>query len=265
MAVGNVAYGPNQRDSFIASLYDFAENGAQDRRAFVLPTISYVPIAGENITYSATLFYNDNNETCPAALQRFLPPATTPKTSTFATRTLANWSVEADSGYSQIHGQNFRFHGFTMLSSLDALYAVHDIFFNHTQERGPAISGFISTLAMNPISRTFIETNRGLDPAGDPMGIDSTAGTYFMCEETFSWSYKNDTQVIETLVSDINSEIHAKLGDTLVPFLYLNNAGNGQDVFKSYNATNLARLHEIKAKYDSNGVFTNLLAGGFKL
>lgn len=265
MAVGSVAYGPNQRDYFLASLYDFAENGVQDRRAFVLPTISYAPIAGNDITYSATLFYNDNNETSPAALQRFLPPATTPKTSTFATRTLANWSVEADSGFSQVHGQNFRFHGFTILSSLDALYAVHDIFFKQTQERGPAISGFISTLAMNPISRTFIETNRGLDPAGDPMGIDSTAGPYFMCEETFSWSHENDTQVIATLMSDIDSEIHAQLGDTLVPFLYLNNAGNGQDVFQSYNATNLARLQEIKAKYDSNGVFTNLLAGGFKL
>lgn len=265
VAVGSVAYGSGQRDSFIANLYDFAQNGVQDKRAFVLPTISYVPAAGPNISYSATLFYNSNNETSPPALQQFLPPAVTPKTNTFASRTLANWSVEADQGFDQVHGQNFRFHGFTMLSSLDALYSVHDIFFNYTQEHGPAINGFISTLAMNPISRSFIETNRGLDPAGDPMGIDSAAGPYFMCEETFSWTLQNDTEVIEKLISDINSEMHAKVGDYLVPFLYLNNAGNGQDVFQSYNATNLARLKTIKQKYDSDGVYTNLLVGGFKL
>ncbi|KAL3304205.1 FAD binding domain-containing protein, partial [Colletotrichum asianum] len=265
VAVGNVAYGSGQRNSFLADLYDFSRNGVQDQRAFVLPTISYVPAAGPNITYSATLFYNDNNETSPSALQQFLPPQVIPKTSTFATRTLANWSAEADQGFDQVHGQNFRFHGFTMLSNLDALYTAHDAFFQLAQERGPAIKGFISTLAMNPISRSFIETNRGADPAGDPMGIDSDAGPYFMCEQTFSWSLKNDTGAIETLIADINSEMSAKLGDKLVPFLYLNNAGNGQDVFNTYNAANLQRLKTIKTKYDTEGVYTSLLVGGFKL
>lgn len=237
----------------------------QDQRAFVLPTISYVPAAGPNITYSATLFFNDDNETSPSALQRFLLPQVIPKTSTFATRTLANWSAEADQGFDQVHGQDFRFHGFTVLSNLDALYTAHDAFFQLAQERGPAIKGFISTLAMNPISRSFIETNRGADPAGDPMGIDSDAGPYFMCEQTFSWSLKNDAGAIETLISDINSDMSAKLGDKLVPFLYLNNAGNGQDVFNTYNDANLQRLKTIKARYDTEGVYTSLLVGGFKL
>ncbi|KAF4836886.1 Bifunctional solanapyrone synthase [Colletotrichum siamense] len=265
VAVGNVAYGSGQRDSFLADLYDFSRNGVQDQRAFVVPTISYVPAAGPNITYSATLFYNDNNENSPSALKQFLPPQAIPKTSTFATRTLAKWSAEADQGFDQVHGQNFRFHGFTMLSNLDALYTAHDVFFQLAQERGPAIKGFISTLAMNPISRSFIETKRGADPAGDPMGIDTDAGPYFMCERTFSWSLKNDTGAIETLIADVNSEMSAKLGDKLVPFLYLNNAGNGQDVFNTYNAGNLQRLKTIKAKYDTEGVYTSLLVGGFKL
>ncbi|KAK2754474.1 FAD binding domain protein [Colletotrichum kahawae] len=265
VAVGNVAYGSGQRDSFIDNLYDFSQNGVQDERAFVLPTISYVPAAGPNITYSATLFYNDNNETSPSALQRFLPPRAIPKTSTFATRTLADWSAEADQGFDQVHGQNFRFHGFTMLSNLDALYTAHDVFFQLAQERGPAIKGFISTLAINPISRSFVETNRGADPAGDPMGIDSDAGPYFMCEQTLSWSLKNDTGAVETLMLDIKSEMNAKLGDKLVPFLYLNNAGNGQDVFSTYNATNLQRLRTIQAKYDTEKVYSRLLVGGFKL
>ncbi|KAF5523465.1 Bifunctional solanapyrone synthase [Colletotrichum aenigma] len=236
VAVGNVAYGSGQRDSFLADLYDFSRNGVQNQRAFVLPTISYVPAAGPNVTYSATLFYNDNNETSPSVLQQFLPPQVIPKTSTFATRTLADWSAEADQGFDQL-----------------------------AQERGPEIKGFISTLAMNPVSRSFIETNRGADPAGDPMGIDSDAGPYFMCEQTFSWSLNNDTGAIETLIADINSEMSTKLGDKMVPFLYLNNPGSGQDVFNTYNAANLQRLKTIKAKYDNGGVYTSLLVGGFKL
>ncbi|KAJ0324771.1 hypothetical protein Brms1b_000998 [Colletotrichum noveboracense] len=230
VAVGNVAYGSGQRDSFLADLYDFSRNGVQDQRAFVLPTIFYVPAAGPNVTYSATLFYNDNNETSPSALQRFLPPQVIPKTSTFATRTLANWSAEADQGFDQVHGQNFRFHGFTMLSNLDALYTAHDAFFS---------------LPRNAAQRS--------------------KGPYFLCEQTFSWSLNNDTGAIETLIADINSEMSAKLGDKMVPFLYLNNAGNGQDVFNTYNAANLQRLKTIKAKYDTGGVYTSLLVGGFKL
>ncbi|KAF5007214.1 hypothetical protein FDECE_6448 [Fusarium decemcellulare] len=214
VAVGQVAYGPGQRDSFIRNLYDFSQTGVLDQGAFVLPTISYVPAAGPNITYSAILFYNDNN-TSSSALENFLPPVVSPRSSTFSVRTMANWTAEADEGFDQVHGQNFRFHGFSMLADLDAMYAVHDIFFRHTQKRGPAIEGFISTLAMNAVSKSYITNNRGADPAGDPMGIDADRAPYFFCEETFSWSHRNDTKRIEQLMEDINVELRAKLGAPL--------------------------------------------------
>ncbi|CAG9954560.1 unnamed protein product [Clonostachys rosea f. rosea IK726] len=264
VAVGQVAYGPGQRDSFIKNLYDFSQTGVLDERAFVLPTISFVPAASPNITYSAILFYNDNN-TCPSALKSFLPPVSSPRSSTFSVRTMANWTAEADDGFDKVHGQNFRFHGFSMLADLNAMYAVHDVFFRHTQESGPAIEGFISTLAMNAVSKSYITNNRGADPAGDPMGIDADKAPYLLCEETFSWSSKNDTGRIEQLMADINEELRAKLGETIVPFLYLNNAGGGQDVFKGYNLANVARLRSIRDKYDESGFLTNQLIGGFKL
>lgn len=262
--MGKLEYGSDQGDSFLENLYDFSQNGVLDRRSFVLPTISFIPAAGPNITYSATLFYNDNN-TRPSALQRFLPPASKPQSNTFSMRTMSDWFVEADEGFDQVHGQNFRFHGFSILADLEALHIIHDTFFRYTQERGPAITGFISTLAMNAVSKSFITENRGLHPGGDPMGIDADSAPYFFCEETFSWSHKNDTGVIEELMEDINAELRFKLADFLVPFLYLNNAGGGQDVFPGYDASNLARLKGIKAKYDPSGVYTTQLIGGFKL
>jgi hypothetical protein len=66
-------------------------------------------------------------------------------------------------------------------------------------------------------------------------------------------------------MADINEELRAKLGETIVPFLYLNNAGGGQDVFKGYNLANVARLRSIRDKYDESGFLTNQLIGGFKL
>ncbi|KAF4473012.1 FAD binding domain [Fusarium albosuccineum] len=222
VAVGQVAYGPGQRDPFIRNLYDFSQAGVLDQRAFVLPTISYVPAAGPNITYSAILFYNDNN-TSPSALENFLPPVASPLSSTFSLRTMANWTAEADEGFDQVHGQNFRFHGFSMLADLDAI------------------------------------------PRRRPDGLDADRAPYFFCEETFSWSWKNETKLIDQLMEDINVELRAKLGDIIVPFLYLNNAGGGQDVFQGYNPANVARLRSMKEKYDESGLLTNQLVGGFKL
>lgn len=265
VAIGQVSYGSNQRDAFMENLYDFTQNGLLDEHAFVLPTISFVPAVSPNITYSAMLFYNGGNNTSPPALENFLGPEMMPTSSTFSVRSLTDWFIEADSGYEQIHGQNFRFHGFSMLANLEAAYKVHDTFFRYTKDRGPNITGFISTLAMNPISKSFIEINRGLSTAGDPMGIDANAAPYFFCEETFSWSYANDTILIEQLIQDINLDLYVELGDNLVPFLYLNNAGDGQEVFQGYDSINLERLKSTKSKYDPSGLYTNKLVGGFKL
>ena len=264
VTVGKIFYGPNLRDSFINSLYNFSQEGVLDPHAFVLSTMSYVPFASPNITYSGDLFYN-GNDTTPKALEEFLPPLAFPKSNTFSTRTMADWSVESDEGFEQVKGQNFRFHGFSMLSDLDAMFVAHDIFFRYVQERGQNITGFISTLAMNPISKNYIVAGRGEDASGDPMGIDAQGGPYFYCEETISWTLDSDTDSIRQLIDDLNTEIKDQLGDRLVPFLYLNNAGDKQDVFHSYNATNLERLVAIRDKYDPAGLYAEQLVGGFKL
>jgi hypothetical protein len=264
VTVGQLSYGPGQRDNFLQNLYQYSQSGVLDTRAFVLPAISYVPAASRNITYSAAIFYGAN-DTSPEALEDFLPPKAAPTSNTFAARTMANWSAESDEGYDQIHGQSFRFHGFSMLADLDAMYAVHDIFFKYAKERGPNITGFISTLAMNAVSESYITTGRGQDPSGDPMGIDVSAAPYFFCEETISWSYEADTALIEQLIQDINAELDSTLEDIIIPFVYLNNAGGVQDVFANYDATNLGQLIAIRDKYDPAHIYRKQLVGGFKI
>ena len=48
-------------------------------------------------------------------------------------------------------------------------------------------------------------------------------------------------------------------------YIYLNDADKGQKVFESYGDESVARLKEIRAKYDPARVFTDLMPGGFKV
>lgn len=49
------------------------------------------------------------------------------------------------------------------------------------------------------------------------------------------------------------------------PYIYLNYAGQRQDVFAGYGAVNIVKMKALSKKYDPNGVFQRLVPGGFKL
>lgn len=48
-------------------------------------------------------------------------------------------------------------------------------------------------------------------------------------------------------------------------FIYMNYAGQDQDVYAGYGPESVARLKEVQSKYDPQGVFKNLQPGYFKL
>ncbi|KAI0538639.1 hypothetical protein GGR58DRAFT_500987 [Xylaria digitata] len=94
---------------------------------------------------------------------------------------------KCNEGDDKVRRRNFRFHAFSMLADLGAMLPVHDTIFWFTQERGPNIVGFVSTLAMSAVTKSYVTVNRGEDPLGDPMGIDTDFAHYLFCEETLSW------------------------------------------------------------------------------
>lgn len=49
------------------------------------------------------------------------------------------------------------------------------------------------------------------------------------------------------------------------PFKYLNYAAEDQDPLASYGEENLEFLRKVRKAYDSDGLFTTLVPGGFKL
>lgn len=48
-------------------------------------------------------------------------------------------------------------------------------------------------------------------------------------------------------------------------YVYLNNADAGQAVFETYGKESGDRLKEIRAKYDPEKVYTELMPGGFEV
>jgi hypothetical protein len=62
-------------------------------------------------------------------------------------------------------------------------------------------------------------------------------------------------------MKNTNEEIEAKLQaiDGLSRYLYLNDAGKGQKVFESYGIESAARLKKIRAKYDHDRVYNDLM------
>ncbi|KAH8681906.1 FAD binding domain-containing protein [Xylariales sp. PMI_506] len=264
VTVGQVEYKGDVGQSIVKTLHDYAHDGAKDNRTFVLPNFSYVPAASPNVSYSVDLFYR-GNDTAPAALVNFTQSPLTPASSTFSARSMANWTVESDEGTDSVHGETFRFYAVSLQADLDAMYTLHDIFFNHTMAVGSNITGFISTMAMNTVTESFIIAGRGTDPSGDPMGIDAEQAPYMFTEMTVAWAFASDTPTVAKLQSAIQADVEDLLSDFISPFVYLNNAGGGQSVFNGYSADNVARLKTIRDKYDPSLVYTNQLSGGFKL
>ena len=85
--------------------------------------------------------------------------------------------------------------------------------------------------------------------------------------ETFSWTDPADDAMINGFAAQVTDAIDAQLqaAGQAAQYLYMNDAGLGQDVFQNYGGNNLAKLQSIRAKYDPGEVYTSLMPGGWKV
>jgi len=90
---------------------------------------------------------------------------------------------------------------------------------------------------------------------------------YVMNLMTASYANAADDAYVQTAVTDIIEKQKAVLrsGGYLVDFIYQNYADVSQDVHASWGADNVAKLQAVSKKYDPQGVFQNMVPGGFKI
>lgn len=276
--ISDASYGnaPETKQKWMDSVLNFALNGDKDPKGTIIPVARF----GTGFIrpqYDSTLFYNGNS-TSPAVLRDFLggrlspvlddPTPLTPKENGTAMGrfSLANYSALVRPAF-EPGGESFglrqKFHVMPTLATPEAMSIVHDTYFAAVQKQLSNVTDFFTGLAYNPMTKTLFKATNTFP--GALQGIDEVPA--FWVEESGTWGNEADDGLIDEFFHTVNAEILEKLeaANATAKFHYLNDADKGQPVFQSYPAGNLRRLKEIRAKYDPEKVFTNLMPGGFKV
>lgn len=267
--MADATYGTSNatRDAYLTAVLDFALNGDQDTAAAITPVARW----GPNYTapsYESTLFYNGSVAPTTGPFSRFLDETTLPSvnaSSTLAPRTLAQSAQQLFPAFGAGgpgYGFRQKFRVVPTAATAEALRIVHDTYFDALRSSGIAdrVPGFFSGLAFNAITRRFAAAS-----AGTPQNIPVEPA--FWIEESVSWAEAGDDAEVEEWVRGVNGEIEARLEAVGASnrYVYLNDADKGQEVFRGYGEESLERLRAVRAKYDPQRVFTDLMPGGFKV
>lgn len=269
LADGHHGTGDDTKELWFEAILNYALNGDSDVKAAIIP-VARVGVGSDATTvptYDSTLFYN-GNATSPAILSDFQGGLLPENNSTELTPlTMALFAEEVFPEFEEggeSYGLQQLFHVVPTLATIEAMEIVHDTYFDAVASFGLTnLTGFATGLAWNAITKTFITvSNSGI---GCPQGIEEIP--LFWVEQSLSWGDAADDAVIESFVQTVNANITAQLeaANATTPYIYLNDADPDQPVFSGYPAENVARLKSIRDAYDPDMVYTNLMAGGFKV
>lgn len=152
-----------------------------------------------------------------------------------------------------------------ILANRDAVSHVHDTFLAAAASLA-SVPGLLASISFQPVTATFLKNGQRRG-GPNPQGIDITKAPYFWIVLNVSWENSSDDSAAVSFAETITAQLEGDLASKGVAgtYLYLNDAGPGQLVFESYPKANLARLKTIRFKYDPLKIYTNLLAGGWKV
>ena len=99
------------------------------------------------------------------------------------------------------------------------------------------------------------------------LGLNSTQDSLIVMMLAPRW---NDAEYDETMRDAIIEWVTAvnqatKQMGAFNPFLYLNYAGDFEDPLGGYGAASVEFMKRVAKKYDPDGVFQELMPGGFKI
>ncbi|OJD11418.1 hypothetical protein AJ78_07814 [Emergomyces pasteurianus Ep9510] len=247
------------RDQFFNAVVRFAQDGSKDAKAAIIPAITLIP--SHSMELHVSFIFYDGEECDQPALADFT--AIPSKSNTYRQTTLAKFAAEQD-GFIP-HPRRRSFGVVSSLGTAEAIRIVHDIFVNSAKDELSDIPEITTSLSFQPVTKRFIE--EGARKGGNPQGLDASKAPYFWIVQIITWTHaKYDQRIAEYRKSTV-----VKMEDALdaagqrADFRYLNDADKGQQVFENYGGDNLAKLKQIRAKYDPTLLYTNSLTGGWKV
>lgn len=102
---------------------------------------------------------------------------------------------------------------------------------------------------------------------GNALGLEASKGPVHLMSVSFWWDDASDDETVYNWVGSFWDTIlaKAKVMGIYNEWIYMNYASQFQNVIAGYGAENKARLQQIAAKYDPQGVWQTLQPGYFKL
>jgi hypothetical protein len=260
--VGIAQFDQSQSKSYLDGVFNFGKYGAPSNpKAAIIPTILTFPSANLTV-YAAAKFY-DSTVDNPQVFENFTAPKLVPVADSYTLQSLSDYIAATDALQPLGLRQEFR----TLSSIVDrsAIQLIHDTFISDVNSKLANVPGLQASITFQPVTKDFVSHN--LKTGGNPQGIDISKAPFFWMVENWTWTDAADDAKVraaaDSVTADINGMLKARSADAT--YLYMNDAGKGQQIFQSYPAANLRRLKAIRAKYDPLKIYTNLLPGGWKV
>ncbi|KAF7190388.1 FAD-dependent monooxygenase CTB5 [Pseudocercospora fuligena] len=126
------------------------------------------------------------------------------------------------------------------------------------------VKGAVWSLVFQPLSASV--TRKG-DPNALGLETRHVNDTLIIALVCVSWKHVKDDELVHRTSREIIDlgKKYAQERGTADPYIYLNYAASGQDVFGGYGEANRDFLREVSKKYDPDGFFQRARQGGFKL
>ncbi|PPJ53176.1 hypothetical protein CBER1_11882 [Cercospora berteroae] len=151
----------------------------------------------------------------------------------------------------------------TIKNDLETMETMRNIF-NEQMKRIKSVKRSVWSLVFQPLSAAM--TRKG---SPNVLGLETRNAndTLIIALLCVSWRDKKDDELVEQVSREISrlSEEYAREKGTLDPYIYLNYAASGQDVFAGYGEGRKEFMQEVSRKYDPEGFFQVVKQGGFKL
>lgn len=273
------------------TLVDFVLHGQSgDEKASVIPVVNSgnTALHAGAVSYTTYRFWGGNASDAfangsPPSLSYFEKPALGVASDTFAPKTMHGWSEETAPSFSRTKGLRQRFYTPVTLRATNkadtvaALEILHKTYFGAVFSALSELDLWFTGMSPFPVSKRFLAASAGKKnsihglriPKGDPMGLNPEN----LIVVELSLSYSNNAAyepIVTEFLHGIGEKIRAALCENglehmISPWIYLNDADKGQDVFGGYPLKNVQALQRIRSKYDPDRVFTDLMPGGWKI
>ncbi|KAM7212310.1 hypothetical protein V8F06_012309 [Rhypophila decipiens] len=264
---GTTAFQPDRISDFVDAIasYSTVGGGSDDPNASYNPSVQVIPATGQVRLFSFCGYRG--NDPSPAAFANF---SQIPVRFTNNSVRANLWGLVGDTMAEDYHARTHRqlFWGTALKATPASVYLINETFFETFNAMAPRLqnaTGLSLTTTPQLISRAWISAAKA--SGGDPMDIDAEGGVIAHLI-TSRWEDAADDAVVYEFNRRCTEALDrkAKAKGLYYPFIYLNNAGPGQDPFKLYGqGKSLPKMQAVRDLYDPTGVFQELMPGGFKV